>query len=159
MGLAMAVREAVAADMDAIQALVVELAVFERAPDAVHTDAAGLRASFELGRFRAFVACVDEAVVGFALFFPHYSTWDGASTYLEDLYVRPAHRRGGLGRALFDAVAREAARLGSARLMWQVLDWNADARAFYARVHAHTSTEWLNCRLTRTELQRYYAPE
>ncbi len=96
----------------------------------------------------AFAADAPEPI-GFALFFPVYSTFEAAwSLYLEDLYVRPAARGTGAGLALLRAVAQEAVRRGAPRLDWVVLDWNAPAIGFYERLGARAMSEWTGMRLT-----------
>ncbi len=105
-------------------------------------------------QFQCIVAEVDKVVVGFALSYPKYSTWEGPCVYLEDLYVTQTHRRGGLGRRLFLEVARRSAQAGCARLQWQVLDWNEPAIAFYKSLNAVIDSTWLNGKLTRDQLQQ-----
>jgi len=128
-------RRAVAADVPEILALIRELADYERAPEeAVATAADLLRDGFGAGSPRFFVELAewDGAVAGFALWFFNYSTWQGRpGLYLEDLFVRPAHRGRGLGKALLVHLARTALAEGCGRFQWQVLDWNAPAIAFY----------------------------
>ncbi len=86
--------------------------------------------------------------VGMALWFRTYSTWTGRhGIWLEDLYVRPAARGGGLGRALLAALARECLDAGYRRLEWSVLDWNTDAQAVYAAVGAKDHEGWSTWRL------------
>ena len=141
----MRVRSANPADMPRVVALMRELAEFERmqGPD----DAAAERLAADLGRrFDALVA-EDEAgaVVAYALAFETYSTFLGRPLlYLEDLYVTPAARRSGVATVLMREVAREARRRGCARVTWAVLDWNAGARGFYARLGAKESP-WVTC--------------
>jgi GNAT superfamily N-acetyltransferase len=82
-------------------------------------------------------------VVGMAVWFVSFSTWVGVhGIYLEDLYVRPEHRRGGLGRALLETLARVAVERGYGRLEWAVLDWNEPAIAFYQSIGAVAQDEW-----------------
>lgn len=82
-------------------------------------------------RFETLMAEVDGAVIGFALFFHNYSTWEGMGIYLEDLYVKPAHRGKGVGTALMRAVAETAQARDCARFQWQAIDFNAPAIAYY----------------------------
>ncbi|KDM68045.1 GCN5-like N-acetyltransferase [Acidiphilium sp. JA12-A1] len=97
---------------------------------------------------RAVLAEADGAVAGFALFFTSFSTWTGrAGLYLEDLFVLPAARGRGIGRALLRHLAREAVRLGCARLEWSVLDWNRPAIDFYQSLGAVPLDEWTRYRL------------
>jgi GNAT superfamily N-acetyltransferase len=88
-------------------------------------------------------------VVGFALWFLNYSTWTGRhGIYLEDIYVTPAQRRSGLGRALLAELAAICVRRGYARLEWNVLDWNAPSLAFYEAIGAQNLQAWRPHRLS-----------
>ncbi len=145
-----ALRSGTSADVSLLLALIHELAAYERAPEAVvATEADLLRDGFGAAPlFRTLVAELDGAAVGFALFFLAYSTWRGRPTlFLEDLFVRPVARGQGVGTALMRALAGEAARLGCARFVWQVLDWNAPSIRFYESLGAELQREWLTCRL------------
>jgi GNAT superfamily N-acetyltransferase len=149
-------RPGTAADVPLILGLIRELATYERAPDAVvarETDL--LRDGFgPTPLFRTLLIEKDSLAVGFALFFLTYSTWRGRpALYLEDLFVRPEARGQGAGRALMQALAAEAVRLGCARFVWQVLDWNAPSIAFYESLGAEVQREWLTCRIEGEALQ------
>ncbi len=136
--------------MPAIRGLIVELAVYEREPDSVAITEADLRRD-GWGPQRHFTCLVAEEagqVCGFALYHPIYSTWQGRSMYLEDLYVQPAHRGRGLGSALLARVAAEAERAGCARLDWSVLTWNEPAIRVYERIGAFRMEEWRRMRLS-----------
>ena len=147
------IRKAIPQDVPAILALVRELAVYEREPLAVvATEADFLRDGF--GPNPAFEVLVAEGpeeqaeMVGFALYFFSYSTWVGRKClYLEDLFVKPAHRGKGAGIALMKTLAREAIAKECRRFVWQVLDWNEPAVAFYERLGAQVQREWLHVRL------------
>lgn len=138
-------------DCAALRALIVELAVYEREPDAVEVTVADLEAD-GFGPEAIFDLVVAEEVasgeiVGIALTYHKYSTWKGRCLYLEDFVVREAWRGQGVGRALFDEVVRRAEVLGVRRLEWQVLEWNAPAIAFYEAAGASLDPEWLNGRI------------
>ena len=145
------IRKAIPTDVPDVLALVKELAAYEREPDAViATEADFLRDGF--GETPAFHVLVAEdagrAVIGFALYFFSYSTWVGRRClYLEDLFVQPEHRGKGTGVALMKALAKEAVAKECRRFVWQVLDWNAPAIAFYERLGASVRREWLSVRL------------
>jgi GNAT superfamily N-acetyltransferase len=123
-----------------------ELAVFEEAPDEVAFDRAEL-AGHLFGpspAARVHIAEVDGAVAGMAVFFPTFSTWVGRpGIWLEDLFVRPAFRRAGVGAALLDSLV--AATDG--RVEWSVLDWNESALAFYRSRGARPVEGWTRYRL------------
>lgn len=144
-------------DLVAVHGLICELAAFERMPGAVRITPQVLAQDLlvDCPTFGLFAARVHGAVVGMALFYPVYSTWEGRSLYLEDLIVTEAHRGKGIGSALFKAVAHYAATTGMARLQWQVLHWNEDALRFYRAVGAATDDEWVNCRLSGESLTAY----
>jgi GNAT superfamily N-acetyltransferase len=141
----LSVRRATAADIPDMLRLIVALAVYEREPDAVKATPESLgRTMFGPdAKVFAHVAERDGAVIGIALWFETYSTWTGRpSLYLEDLFVDPAARGSGAGRALFRALAREALARGGARIDWAVLDWNEAARGFYRAIGGFRSTGW-----------------
>jgi GNAT superfamily N-acetyltransferase len=97
-------------------------------------------------------------VIGYAIFFPTFSTFLASTgVWLEDLFVRPAHRRGGVGRALLAAVAARLRERGGTRLEWAALDWNEPALNFYRGLGARTMGEWITHRLTGEALERLAA--
>jgi GNAT superfamily N-acetyltransferase len=136
--------------------LVRELAEYERKPDAVcATEADFLRDGFgSQPRFHCVIAEWEGQPAGFALYFYNYSTWEGrAGIYLEDLYVRPAFRRRGIGRSFFVWLARLAIKEDLGRIVWQVLDWNQPAIDFYQSLGAAPLSGWTTMRLGRTAIQ------
>jgi GNAT superfamily N-acetyltransferase len=151
------VRRVAPDDVPAVVQLVHELAAYERAPEACTLTAAQLRRAL-FGPDPALfghVAVADDEVVGCAIWFLNFSTWRGVhGIYLEDLFVRPAHRGTGLGRALLEELARECTRRGYARLEWAVLDWNEPAIGFYRSVGAVGQDEWTTYRLDDKALSR-----
>ena len=151
------IRPATPTDVPTILALVRELAAFEREPDAVEaTEPMLAQALFgEPPAAEAVVAEEDGATVGFALFFHNFSTWTGRrGLYLEDLYVTPPARGRGVGKMLLRHLAALAVERGCARFEWSVLDWNADAIAFYRSVGAVGMDEWTVQRLSGEALAR-----
>ncbi len=157
----MPVRPAAEADLDTIIELIHALAEYEHEPDAVRLHREAMRAHLFGPRPYAEVLIAETEAgdtgavenVGFALFFHNYSTWEGQpGIYLEDLFVRPEHRRHGHGRALLSAVARLAVERGCARFEWPVLDWNEPAIAFYRRLGAVAMDEWTTYRVTGAAL-------
>jgi GNAT superfamily N-acetyltransferase len=175
---AFALRPAEPRDLPAIVALIGELAEFEQlthllqvTPDMLRPHLFGERPVAE-----AMVADVpveaDAApgtggghedntaphrrVVAFALFFTNFSTFlSKPGLYLEDLYVQPAYRRLGLGRALLSALGRLAVARDYGRFEWSVLDWNENAIRFYERMGARVLPEWRICRVAGEALQRF----
>ena len=158
---AVRVRRALPEDVAELDAMIRELAEYEREPDAVEATPEDLAAALfgEHPRVFAHVAEVETdrgwEVAGSAVWFTTYSTWTGRhGTWLEDLYVRPQHRGGGIGRRLLAALAAEALASGHRRLEWTVLDWNTSAQAVYAAVGAGPQDEWTTWRITGAELER-----
>jgi len=157
---ALTIRAATAADVDQILALIRELAEYERAPEEVTaTPADLLRDGFgERPRFHVLLACEGAAVAGFAFYFFAYSTWRAQPTlYLEDLFVRPAYRRRGLGIMLMRRLAAEAVTAGCGRFQWQVLDWNEPAVLFYETLGAKVLREWWTVRVEGEAIARLAA--
>jgi GNAT superfamily N-acetyltransferase len=144
------IRPATPDDVPAILTFIRELAAFEREPDAVlATEADLLRDGWgKPARFTAIIADFDGVAAGFALYFTTYSTWRGHhGIRLEDLYVTPALRGHGIGKALLARLARIAVDQGCPRLEWDVLEWNESAIAVYHRIGAKVLTEWRIMRL------------
>ena len=151
-------RPAVVADAPAIHALIVELAVYEREPDAVEVTVEDLVVDGfgERPGFGAFV--VEDAacgVFGMSLYYEKYSTWKGRCLYLEDLVVTASQRGRGAGLALFEAVAKRAADRGCRRMEWQVLEWNEPSIAFYRKLGATLDPTWWNGKLTGEALNKF----
>ena len=150
------IREATPEDVPAIHNMIVELAVYEKEPNAVLATADDLRGIL-FGSNPALFAHVAEDdggnVVGFALWFLNYSTWLGKhGIYLEDLYVKPDHRGSGYGKELLAHLAHICVTRGYGRLEWWVLDWNDPARGFYESIGAQALTEWIPYRVTGDQL-------
>src|ERR671916_2362510 len=152
-----AIRAARESDVAHIHRLIVDLATYERAADQVQSTPDQLREAL-FGPQPAAYALVAEAageVVGFALYFRSFSTWEGVhGIYLEDLYVAPEHRGAGLGKALLCALAATAVQRGYARLEWAVLNWNQPSIDFYASLGAVPLKEWTVYRLAGPALQQ-----
>ena len=146
----MIIRPAAPGDERALLDLIHALARFEKLDHTVTGTAEALRDHLFGPRpaAEAVLAEEDAAAVGFALFFPTYSTvLTRPGVWLEDLFVRESHRRRGIGRALLAEVRRIAETRGAGRLEWSVLDWNDAAIALYERFGAQVLREWRICRL------------
>jgi GNAT superfamily N-acetyltransferase len=144
-------RPAIPADVPTIFQLIQALAAYEKLTHQVTGSMASLAAHLFGPRpyANAIVAAVDDQVVGFALFFYNYSTFlTQPGIYLEDLFVMPEHRHHGIGKALIQAVAKQALAEGCGRVEWSVLDWNEPAMAFYQRMGADILPDWRICRVT-----------
>lgn len=158
----MEIRPAQASDVDAMHEMIVELAVFEREPDAVIATAADLEAALFAPTPHLFadVAVSDGIVVGMAIWFYNYSTWLGRhGIYLEDLYVRQSARGEGAGEALLKGLAKRCLEEKLGRLDWWVLRWNnqpdSSAGRLYSRIGAKALDEWVPMRLTGEELEKF----
>ena len=153
-------RPATEADAGLILRFIIELAVYEKEPDAVVTDQDGIAASLfgQGATARALIAELDAEPVGYAVWFASYSTWLGRNgLYLEDLYVTPEMRGRGVGKAILRQLAALAVAQGCGRMEWSVLDWNAPAIAFYESVGARPQREWTVFRLTGDALSTFAA--
>jgi GNAT superfamily N-acetyltransferase len=143
--------------MSLVLAFIRELAEYERLADQVVASEADLSKALTGPRPYAEVVfgCLDDAAVGFALFFHNFSTFRGKpGIYLEDLYVRPAARGHGVGKQLLAWLARTALERGCARLEWAVLDWNEPAIGFYHGLGAVALDDWTAMRVSGTPLER-----
>jgi GNAT superfamily N-acetyltransferase len=149
-------RAAEPRDVPALVGLIGELAEFEKlthllrvTPETLHPHLFGPKPVAE-----AMVAEVDGRVVAFALFFVNFSTFLAKpGLYLEDLYVQPAHRSLGLGKALLLRLAKLAVERDYGRFEWSVLDWNENAIRFYEKMGATVMPDWRICRVTGDALQ------
>ena len=154
---ALTVRRGSARDVPTILALIRGLARYERLATQMKATARNLRRD-GFGRRRYFETLICRRggePIGFALYFFTYSTFMGKPTlYLEDLFVVPAARGEGAGRALLAALARVAVRRGCGRMEWAVLDWNRSAIRFYERLGAQLRKEWILTRVTGPALRR-----
>ena len=152
----MTIRPATPADIPTILRFIRELALYEREPDAVlATEADLLRDGFgPTPRFWALIAEHEGKAAGFALYFTSYSTWRGHhGIRLEDLYVTPALRGQGIGKALLARLAQIALEQGCPRLEWDVLEWNAPAIAVYQKIGARILIEWRIMRIDGEALE------
>ena len=144
----MIIRPAIIGDEFDIMKLIEALAEYEKAPEQVSNTAEDLgKHLFEEKICDALVVQEGESIVGFALFYTNYSTWKGKCLYLEDFFVLPEYRRGGIGSLLFDEVVKIAKARKVRRMDWQVLDWNEPGLNFYKKKNAVLDPEWINGRL------------
>ncbi|MEQ1884311.1 MAG: GNAT family N-acetyltransferase [Bryobacteraceae bacterium] len=144
-----------AGDVPVVLGLVRKLAEYERLSHmVVATQEDFLRALFgQRPTVEALLAWVNDVPVGFALFFPSFSTFLGKSgLYLEDVFVEPAFRGQGIGKALLQHLARIARERDYGRMEWSVLNWNEPAIGFYKKLGAQMMDEWTTCRLTGAAL-------
>jgi GNAT superfamily N-acetyltransferase len=143
----MKIRQGKKEDMQGVLALIQELAVFEKEPNAVVITVDDLiRDGFrENPLFHVFVAEADHNpndIVGIALYYYRYSTWKGKTIHLEDLVVKQSMRGTGLGSALYAEIIKQAKKDQVRRVEWNVLDWNSPAIEFYKKSGAVVLDEW-----------------
>jgi GNAT superfamily N-acetyltransferase len=151
----LAIRFARVEDVPTILAFIRELAEYEKLAHEVDADEQSLKLTLFGLRPAAevLIAELSDEPVGFALFFPSYSTFLAKpGLYLEDLFVRPSARGRGVGGALMSALARIAVQRHYGRFEWSVLDWNEPALRFYASLGAKPQSEWTVQRLINTPL-------
>jgi GNAT superfamily N-acetyltransferase len=153
------IRPATDSDAALILRFIRELAAYERAEHEVLASEADIRATlFGGGPARALICSAGGVEVGYAVYFFNYSTWQGRKgLYLEDLYVTPAHRKVGAGKALLQHLARMAVAEGCGRFEWSVLDWNEPALQFYRSIGASPMDEWVRHRLAGPALAAFAA--
>lgn len=142
------IRPSTREDLPAILGLVQELAIYEKAPEAVTATLADYQTNFEEGVFESHVA-ENEAgeVVGMTIFLLVWSTWKGRMLWLEDFMVNENWRQFGVGQLLFDAFLAEAKARNCVLTKWQVLDWNQPAIRFYEKNGAIIERDWWNGKL------------
>ncbi|GAA0218197.1 GNAT family N-acetyltransferase [Actinomadura nitritigenes] len=151
------IRPAVPDDVPAILRLIRDLAEYERALHEVKATEEQLHAMLfgDDPRVHALIAEHEGSVAGFAVWFLTFSTWNGThGIYLEDLFVDPAVRGHGHGKALLTELARIADERGYERVEWAVLDWNEPAIGFYRSLGAGPQDEWTTYRLTGDALTK-----
>jgi GNAT superfamily N-acetyltransferase len=151
------IRNARKEDMPSVLQLIVELAVFEKEPDAVEVTKEDLeKAGFgDDKQFDCFVAEVDGEIVGMALIYFRFSTWKGRTIHLEDLVVKEKMRGKGVGRALYTEVMEFAVQQGVKRVNWVVLDWNTPAIEFYEQTGATILSNWWQVEMGEEALKKF----
>jgi GNAT superfamily N-acetyltransferase len=158
--MSLSIRSARPGEAGLVLQFVRELAEYEKLTHEVEATEAMIDAALFGPNPRVFcdIAEWDGEPVGNALWFLNFSTFSGRSgIYLEDLFVRPALRGRGIGKALMVHLARRCIAQGWARFEWSVLDWNAPSIAFYKSIGAQLKDEWTICRVSGaalTELAR-----
>ena len=143
------IRKALRGDVGRIFTLINALAIFEKEPEAVKvTEEELLQDGFGNDpSYRCIVAEYENEVIGFALYYIRYSTWNGKTVYLEDFLVDDKYRSKGVGKALFEEMITIAQSLNVRQMSWQVLDWNEGAIRFYKKYESDIEDGWLNARL------------
>jgi GNAT superfamily N-acetyltransferase len=136
-------------DIGLVRDLVMELAIFENAPDEVTSSLADyIEEGFsDNPLFTANLIYLNDELAGFSLWYYRFSTWKGRRFYLEDLYIKEPYRGKGLGKNLINEAIEEAKRMKCTGMMWQVLDWNQPAIDFYTTLGVKMDSGWLNVHL------------
>ena len=141
------VRKATSKDLQDIYDLVLELAIYEKAPEEVTASLDDYKRNFSENVFDAIVAETDGKVIGTCIYYMTWSTWKGRMMYLEDFVVKEAYRRRGVGQLLFDTFLENAKKERAVMVKWQVLDWNEPAIKFYEKNQAIFDEDWWNVKL------------
>jgi GNAT superfamily N-acetyltransferase len=146
------IRPATEADIELLFGLILELAEYERLADKVAGDPEALRRTlFEQRAAEALIVERRGSAIGYAIFFVTFSSFECRSgIWIEDVYVRPAERRGGVGREVMEHIAALALERGHVRLEWTALDWNEPALRFYEKLGA---TQLEDCVTHRLEVE------
>lgn len=151
------IRKGTKEDLPRVLDLIKELAIYERAPEAVINtvddmieDGFGMRPVYGL-----IVAEDDGIIIGIAIYYIRYSTWKGKGIYLEDLLVTDNLRGKGIGKKLFEEVIKVAKQDNAKQISWQVLDWNETAINFYKKFNAELDGEWINGKLNEEQIKNY----
>lgn len=150
------IRKGTIEDIPQALQLIKELAEYENALDQVQVDESQMKED-GFGPepvFEFIVAQLEQEIVGIAIYYNRYSTWKGRSLYLEDLVVTETLRGKGIGGKLFLATIQAALEGGANLLTWQVLDWNEPAIKFYKKLDSAFDSEWINCKLTREQMEQ-----
>ena len=152
------IRSAQVKDVDSIHKLIVELAIYEKEPNAVTASVEDIEKSLFTDNPVAFchVAEIDGEIVGIAIWFLNYSTWLGKTgLYLEDLFVKPEFRGQGIGLEFMRTLAKLCIENGYERFQWWVLDWNEPSINFYKSIGAEAMDEWTVYRLSGQNLLNF----
>ena len=152
------IREAQKKDMNSVHKLIVELAVYEKEPDAVEIDIkelANMGFSSTPPLFKCLIAEVNNTIVGAAIIYNRFSTWKGKTLHLEDLIITKTMRNNGIGSKLFDEVIRYGKKIGAQRISWNVIDWNQSAIKFYESKGAEIVKGWSIVHLSGNNLKNY----
>lgn len=153
------IRKAIKEDVSDILRLLVELAVFEKEPDAVKvTEKELIKDGFgNRPRYECFLAEVENQIVGLAFFTERYSTWVGDTLHLEDLIVTQKYRGKGIGLSLYRSFLNEAKKREVNRVEWSVLDWNKSAIDFYKKSGAQVDSlnAWKIVRMSKELINKF----
>ena len=152
------IREAIPEDSQTIFDFIMELAIYEKLPNAVKTTVKEIKNSIfsPNSTVKALICEEDGKAIGYAVYFYNYSTWLGKNgIYLEDLYVNESKRGKGAGKAMIKYLAKKAISENCGRFEWACLDWNTPSREFYESLGAVALNEWIGYRLEGKTLEKF----
>lgn len=152
------IRDAVSSDAQTILDFIIELAIYEKEPDAVKTDLEETREKIfaKNSSVKALICEENGKAIGHAIYFYNYSTWLGKyGIYLEDLYVSESKRGLGAGKMMLKHLAKKALNEDCGRFEWSCLDWNKPSRDFYESIGALSQDEWVGYRLEGNRLKDF----
>lgn len=152
------IREAIPKDSQTIFDFIMELAIYEKLPNAVKTTVKEIKNSIfsPNSTVKALICEEDGKAIGYAVYFYNYSTWLGKNgIYLEDLYVNESKRGRGAGKAMIKYLAKKAISENCGRFEWACLDWNTPSRDFYESLGAVALNEWIGYRLEGDALEKF----
>lgn len=152
------IRKASKNDMKSVLGLIMELAIYEKEPDAVEITVEDLihDGFSEKPKFKVFVAEEESTIIGIALFYERYSTWKGKTIHLEDLIVTKRRQKIGAGKALYTAVLKYAHDNNFNRVAWEVIDWNTNAIEFYKSTGATYLNDWSVVQMNKENLTTFF---
>ena len=150
------IRKGVKGDLPDVLRLIKELAEYEKALDCVKITLEELEDDGfgDHPWYWFLVAERDNKIIGMSFYFIRYSTWNGKYLYLEDFVINKEYRQQGIGSLLFEATIQICKDENLNGMTWQVLDWNSPAIKFYEKYNADISTEWLNGKLTKSQIDQ-----
>ena len=150
------IREGIKEDLPAVLRLIKELANYEKSIDEVTITLEDLeKDGFEGSPWYWFlVAEKENEIVGLSFYWIRYSTWKGKFLFLEDFVIKEEYKRQGIGSKLFEETIKICKDQKLNGMTWQVLDWNTPAIDFYEKYDAKISTDWLNGKLTKKQIEK-----
>lgn len=150
------IREATPNDSQTIFNFIMELAIYEKAPNEVKTTVNEIEKSLFSSNAVAKALICEEDGIAIAVYFYNYSTWLGKKgIYLEDLYVSESKRKRGAEKALLKYLAKKAVQEDCGRFEWSCLDWNTPSHEFYESFGAVAKTKWIGYRLEGESLKKF----
>jgi GNAT superfamily N-acetyltransferase len=150
------IRKGVKGDLPDVLRLIKELAEYENAIDCVTITLRDLEKDGfgEHPWYWFLVAENNNKIIGLSFYFIRYSTWSGKFLFLEDFIISKDYRQKGIGSLLFEETIQICKKENLNGMTWQVLDWNTPAIQFYEKYNANISSEWLNGKLTKSQIEQ-----